>query len=155
MFRIGGFTFYPPGELRDGDLQLVLRETAAPSGGWVPAYRFDMVRLPEGVKAGRIELRVGFTPDIVTYTGNIGYRVEPAFRGHRYAARACRLLIDLARKHGLPELWITCDPDNLASRRSIELTGAEYVSTVPVPEDHSFYKSGSRAKDRFRLRTGA
>ena len=36
-----------------------------------------------------------------------------------------RLLLPLARRHGLQTVWITCNPDNWASRRTCELAGAE------------------------------
>jgi len=49
----------------------------------------------------------------------LGYSVEPAHRGHHYAARAGRLLLLLARSHGMETLWITCNPDNWASRRPV------------------------------------
>lgn len=146
------FVFLNPGDLRDGDLRLVLKETAPPDAGRAAAYRFSMRRLPDGAKLGRIELRLGMSEDLIFYTGHIGYCVEPGFRGHRYAARSCRLLLELARRHEMPEIWITCDPDNLASYRTCELAGGEFVSTVPVPESHPFYQAGSTAKCRFRFR---
>lgn len=145
------FAFLKPGELIDGDLQLKLKETVHPMLGRAPAYRFDMRRLPDGSRIGRIELRIGMTNDLVMYTGHIGYRVDPAFRGQRYAARGCLLLAGFARQHGHREIWITCDPDNAASFRTCELTGAEFLGVVPVPKHHLFYKAGSKEKCRFRL----
>jgi tagatose 1,6-diphosphate aldolase len=145
------FRFLDPGELREGDLRLVLKETVLPMASRPAAYRFEMRRLPDGARMGRIELRIGQTQDLILYTGHIGYRVDPQYRGHRYAARSCVLLADLARRHGHAEIWITCDPENLSSRRTCELTGAIFEGIVPLPEHHFFYKAGSRSKCRFRL----
>ncbi len=100
-------------------------------------------------RAGRLELRLSNTDDILLYTGHIGYNVDEAHRGSHLAARSCRLVLDLAWRHGFSELWITCDPDNMPSRRTCELAGASFVSTVAVPEDHAFYKAGSHAKCRY------
>ncbi len=145
------FTFLNPGELRDGELRLVLREVIPPMANRPPGYRFEMRRYPDGEKLGRTELRIGSTPDLLCYTGQIGYCVEPDHRGHRYAARSCQLLRSLAKLHRMTEAWITCDPDNAASRRSCELAGAEFVAIVTVPVDHPIYRAGGREKCRYRL----
>jgi predicted acetyltransferase len=70
----------------------------------------------------------------------------------RYAARATRLLMpSLARKYGLNPLWLTCDPDNLASRRSCERACAKLVEIVDVPEGCIIHRSGHPGKCRYRL----
>jgi len=99
----------------------------------------------------RIELRIGNTERILTYFGHIGYRVYPRYSGHRYAARATRLLLPLARKDDLKTLWITADPDNVASRRTCELFGAEMVEVVEAPVASEPYRRGYRQKCRYRL----
>jgi predicted acetyltransferase len=45
---------------------------------------------------------------------------------------------------------ITCDPDNLASRRTIERLGAKFVDEVAVPPHDPHYQRGSRIKRRYR-----
>jgi tagatose 1,6-diphosphate aldolase len=78
--------------------------------------------------------------------------VYPPARGRHYAERAARLLLPLARRHGMSELWITCNPDNAASRRTCERLGGELVEIVPIPPDHAFYSRGERAKCRYLIR---
>ncbi len=146
------FQFADPGALRDDDLELVLRETTPAMSGRVPTYRFEMMRQPDEARVGTVDLRVGNTEEVLLYSGHIGYRVHQPYRGQHYAVRASRLLFPLAKRHGLVDLWITCDPDNAPSRRTCELLGGELVSTVAVPKSHAYYKSGSRAKCRFRIR---
>jgi tagatose 1,6-diphosphate aldolase len=137
--------------LVDGELELhhAERTLGDPRRNWVPAYRFEM--RVTGVKAGTISLRVGSSELIERYAGHIGYGVEPPFRGRRYAARACTLLFGLARSHGLRTLWITCNPENLASRRTCERLGAKLVEIVPVPRDHPFRARGESSKCRYLL----
>lgn len=153
--RDGGqsFKFLDPGVLQDDDLELHLVRTlhGRTYGEEVATYRF-LMRKP-GVKdeIGRIDLRIGDTERIQLYLGHIGYRVFSAYRGNRYAARACRLLLPLARAHGINELWITCNPDNLASRRTCELIGAELIEVVDVPEGTDFYRAGELQKCRYLL----
>ena len=71
-------------------------------------------------------------------------------RGRRYAARACRLLRPVARLHGVAELWIITSPDNLASRRTAELAGGEYVDTRDMPPDTDMYARGMHQARRYR-----
>jgi predicted acetyltransferase len=119
------------------------------------AYHFWMRLRPEFQPpvpmAGAISLRIGNTPDLVLYYGHIGYNVYPPARGHHYAARACELLFDLARRHDLSPLWITTDPDNAASRRTCQLLGAELVDSVDIPRGHPLYRCGQRRKCRYRI----
>ena len=146
------FEFLDPGPLIDGDLELVLAEQtpADPSRNWAPAYAFRM-RLPDVEEAGRINLRIGDREALVRYAGHIGYGVNPEYRGHHYAARAVRLLLPFARRHGLQTVWITCNPDNWASRRTCELAGAALVEIVDLPADNDMYQRGERRKCRYRL----
>jgi predicted acetyltransferase len=152
---IGGtlFKFQDPTRLIDDDLELILVEKypGDPTVGYVPAYRFKMVLVGQDKRIGSIELRVGNTEHVVMYGGHIGYGVDPEYKGHRYAARGCRLLLPLARSHGLKTLWITCNPDNIASRRTCEILGAELVEIVDLPEDTDMYQEGERQKCRYRL----
>lgn len=145
--------FVNPGRLVDGDLTLAL--TACYPGDRVlayePAYRFEMRHTTGRYALGTIELRLANTPDIVLYVGHIGYGVHEAQRGHHYAARSCRLLLPLARHHGLDPLWITCNPDNWPSRRTCEWLGAELVEIIDIPPTHEMYLEGERQKCRYRL----
>jgi tagatose 1,6-diphosphate aldolase len=137
----------------DQDLELVLvaRIPGDPAKNHVPVYKFQMRRASQDENVGAIELRVGNTKNIVMYGGHLGYRVFSKHRGRRYAARACCLLLPLARSHGLKTLWITCNPDNIASRRTCELVGAELIEIVDLPKDTDMYQRGERQKCRYRL----
>jgi len=147
------FVFVDPGLLTDDDLELALvgRYTPDPANQYAPMYRFEMRSYGSIRSMGIIDLRVGHAAYLERYAGHIGYRVEPEYRGHRYAARSCRLLFPLARLHGLNPLWITCDPDNLASRRTCELAGAKLVGIVKVPHGTELYRLGQCWKCRYRV----
>jgi predicted acetyltransferase len=138
----------------DADLHVVLVECQrSESNAWrVPAYLFRL-QTDLGQHIGRIRLRVGWNEDIIRYAGHVGYAVEPEFRGHRYAERACRLILPLARRHGLEMLWITCQPDNIASRRTLERLGAECVGIFDVPMGYPLDAGVERKKMCFRLAT--
>ena len=130
------------------------KQSPDPTTGRVPAYHFWMLADPPvgdpPVRiAGGIGFRVGRTEEIERYSGNIGYHVYPPARGHHFAERASRLLFGLARRHGMERLWITCNPDNFASRRTCERLGAKLIDVVQIPNDHPFRARGETAKCRF------
>jgi tagatose 1,6-diphosphate aldolase len=132
------------------------RQNSDPDKNLVPAYHFWMrVRpefpFPSVTIAGGINLRVGHNHNLETYLGHIGYNVYPPARGRRYAQRAVQLLLPLARRHGINPVWITCNPENIASRRTCEAAGGRFVETVPLPRDHTLYARGERQKCRYRF----
>lgn len=147
------FQFHNPGTLIDDDLELVLVEEypGDPEINFVPAYKFEMRLAGTSQMIGNIELRVGNTNHIVMYGGHLAYAVNPAHRGHRYAARSCKLLLALALSHNLETLWITCNPDNIASAKTCELAGAALVEVVDLPKDNDMYQKGERQKCRYKI----
>jgi predicted acetyltransferase len=136
--------------LADEALELQLIERTFGMPGRVPTYRFEM--RVDGQRVGTATLRAGSNDYIERYAGHIGYGVDYDHRGKRYAARACQLLFILARCHGMTTLWITCNPENVASRRTCERVGGELVDIVDVPPDIDLYREGDRQKCRYRVR---
>ena len=72
------------------------------------------------------------------------HTIDPLYRGRHYAAQACLLLFRLAKKHGMDHLFITCTPDNIASARTCELAGGQFVEVADIPEDNEMYAEGKR-----------
>lgn len=138
----------PP--LVDGELELRLVDRTLALPGRNPTYRFEMC--VDGQRVGTATLRVGNTEYLERYAGHIGYGVDFGHRGKRYAARTCQLLFHLARCHGMKLLWITCNPENVASRRTCERIGGELVDIVDVPPEVDLYREGDRQKCRYRVR---
>jgi len=147
--------YIEPGKLQDGELILQLDRylAADPEREWLPTYHFNMQRAGSLEVVGWINLRIGNPERIVLYRGHIGYGVNPDSRSRRFAARSVRLLLPLAAAHSLNPIWITCNPDNLASRRTCELAGAELVEIIEVPPEEESYRYGIRQKCRYRLFT--
>ncbi len=140
--------------LHDNELELVLlrRTPGNPLRMLIPVYEFAI--RAHGMNVGHIDLRIGNSYSIITYGGHIGYGIDQAYRGHHYALRACRLLLPLARTSGMDTLWITANPPNLPSRRTIEHLGARLVDIFKLPTDSDQYLHGEREKCRYRLELG-
>lgn len=108
-----------------GERRLVLKEMSVTEDATQGMeYVYHILDADSGEHIGRMELRLGHAPAI-EFLGNVGYSIRPAYRGHHYAADACRLLAPIAREKGMEYLTITCDTDNEASRKTIESLGAE------------------------------
>jgi predicted acetyltransferase len=132
--------------------QVTLRFTEVvhvePSGGKVPYYHFRILNA-DGIDVGHINFRVGDTEHIRVSAGHIGFGIEESSRGHGYALQACRAIAPFVRSV-YESVTITCDPDNVASRRTIERLGAQFVDEVAVPAHDPQYQRGSRTKRRYR-----
>lgn len=136
--------FFDTDDLKSEDIFLNLTKTtpAQPEKRWLPAYYFEIC-LSDGTVIGHCDLRVGHN-DKTYIGGNIGYSIEVPYRGHHYAARACRLLFQQARKHGMDYLIVTCAPNNIASARTCEIAGGRYITMEAIPKDNELYADGMR-----------
>ena len=110
--------------------------------GYVPMYRFDIVRLRDGVKVGEADLRLGYVRNLY-YGGNIGYSVIEEYRGNGYAQKAVRLMFDIARAHHMPYLIITCAEGNIASRKTLAQLNGTLLETRIAPTYSSLYQMGA------------
>lgn len=122
--------------LETEEIKLVVERLASGDSerNWAPAYYFHICDL-RGNIIGSCDLRIGYNEGLY-YGGHIGYSVHEEYRGHHYAAKACKLLFALAKKHGMNYLYITCNPDNLASRKTCEYLQGEFIGIVELPEDN-------------------
>ncbi|MBN2899884.1 MAG: GNAT family N-acetyltransferase [Clostridia bacterium] len=134
------------------DLFLDRRSLGDPQRGRSPEYKFK-IRLHGSVNdIGHINMRLGDDEKVIQYIGHIGYGIDEAFRSNKYAAKACTLLKQVARSHGMDRVIITCNPDNFASRRICEVIGAELLEIVDIPVTASAYSEEEPQKCRFLWR---
>lgn len=134
------------------EVDLVL-ETSLPSFGdhdHIPTYNYGIYLHGTKKKIGYCDLRCGMSEEIY-YAGNVGYRINEGYRGHRYAQKACRLLFTVAKQKQMRELLITCSPENIASRLTLEHLGGELIETVQVPHRHWLYARGEIWKNIYRF----
>lgn len=137
--------------LKNDEIQLVLEKTVDgdETKNWVPAYHF-FICSPDGVRMGTCDLRIGYN-DNLYYGGHIGYRVFPEYRGNHYAGKACLLLFELARKHNMEYLYITCNPDNYASAKTCEYAGGRLLEIAELPEGNDMRDEGEFEKRIYKF----
>lgn len=118
----------------------------------IETYVYDIVVPSIERTVGRVEYRVESGRDL-RYYGNIGYVIYVPYRGHNYAYKACLLLIALMRGKikGLQEIMITCNPDNIASKKTILKLGFEFIETIDIENDHELFHMGETQKELYIL----
>ncbi|MBD5160874.1 MAG: GNAT family N-acetyltransferase [Oscillibacter sp.] len=127
-------------------LRIIEKNPAGPDG--LPFYYYDI--LINGAPVGKISIRVGAAFHTY-YNGNIGYEIDASHRGHGYARTACRMVLDVARYHGMTALCLTCAESNTASCRTIEGLGAELLEICEVPREYFAWREGMKRQRIYRL----
>lgn len=92
--------------------------------GWVPATHLWYV--DRATFLGRLSIRHRLTPWLRDYGGHVGYDVRPSARGRGHATAMLRQALPWCRELGIDPTLVTCDIDNVASRRVIEHAGGRY-----------------------------
>ena len=140
----------PPEKLSSGkvSLRFVQLVPGDPSRGLVPFYHFRILTADDS-DVGHINFRVGDTEHVRLCAGHIGFEILEAFRGRGYAFQACRAIAPFVASV-YDAVTLTCDPDNHASRRTIERLGACFIDEVRVPPSDPHYQRGSRTKRRYQ-----
>lgn len=116
------------------------------ANSYVPSVFYGIYLHGKDTRVGNCDIRYGMNEELY-YAGNIGYHIDPAYRGHGYAYDACLILFQLARKADMSELIITCSPDNIASEKTLEKLGGTILETTEVPHDHWLYRRGETVKN--------
>lgn len=148
--KVGGvmmFEFKDFDYLTDDEIDLLIEEKvpANDEKGYVPAYKYKIV--PHHLKdsIGGIDIRIGNNENLY-YGGHIGYHIDELYRGKSYAAKACKIISEVAIAHVMDRLIITCNPDNIASRRTCEKVGLKLKEIVDLPDYNEMYLEGERQK---------
>ncbi|SCG43260.1 Predicted acetyltransferase [Micromonospora echinaurantiaca] len=97
-----------------------LPDTPRPAG-WAPDTTLWWVDGDEYL--GRISVRHRLTPQLREVGGHIGYDVRPTARRRGHATAMLRAALPVAHRLAIDPALVTCDVDNLASRRVIERNG--------------------------------
>ena len=106
----------------DEYLQTLREKETHPLAGMVPATRFWLVAAG-GQYVGELDLRHCLHDELRRFGGHIGYTIVPSQRRRGYGRLICQLGIVEARARGIGDILITCDDDNIGSRKIIEANG--------------------------------
>jgi predicted acetyltransferase len=100
-----------------------LESTPRPDG-YVPATTFWYVDGDEYI--GRLAIRHRLTPTLLELGGHIGYDVKRSARRQGHATAMLFESLRYAYALGIDPVLLTCDTDNVASRKVIEACGGVF-----------------------------
>ncbi|QUM77446.1 GNAT family N-acetyltransferase [Moritella sp. 24] len=99
--------------------------------GWTPITTYFCIE--NGVILGSIRVRQGSNDYINNVIGHIGYETRPSVRGQGVAEF---MLSNIQKTVMVDDVIITCDPDNLASRKVIESCGGVFLNQFYCEEEN-------------------
>ena len=89
--------------------------------GWVPQTSYWLV---DGDKfIGRVDVRHVLNEHLMNMGGHIGYSIRPSERHKGYGTLALKLALPKAHELGIEKALLTCNTDNIGSRKIIEKNG--------------------------------
>ena len=98
----------------------------------VPMSDFWLIDGDEYV--GRLSLRHELNEALLLWGGHIGYQIRPSKRRRGYGKEILRLGLIKAKEIGLGRVLVTCDEDNIGSRKIIEHNGGQLENIVEVKD---------------------
>ena len=113
----------------DEFLKVMRQAETEPLAGMVPATQYWLI-VPGIGYVGDLSLRHCLNDSLRRYGGHIGYTIRPSQRGKGYGKLLCKLGIEAGRQRGIGDILITCDDDNLASRKIIEANGGQLKDCI-------------------------
>lgn len=134
--------------MSDGKIALRISQKYQGDDELLPFYYYDI--FINNTAVGKISVRIGNNYHSY-YNGNIGYEIDKEYRGNNYAYNACKLVLQVAKAHGMNELILTCDESNIASYKTIEKLGADLIEIVKPPEDYFAYREDMEKQRIYKL----
>lgn len=89
--------------------------------GHVPESTLWLV--DNGQYLGRVNIRHQLTDFLLKEGGTIGYDIRPTQRGKGYGKRMLKLALIKAKELGIEKVLITCNVNNIPSKKVIEANG--------------------------------
>ena len=98
--------------------------------GRVPNADFWLI--DKGEFVGRLNLRYELDSDLLKFGGHIGYEVRPSRRKQGYGTQMLHLGLEIAKAAGIYKVLVTCDENNIGSKKIIEHNGGQLENAVHI-----------------------
>lgn len=100
---------------------------AIPDSKIVPTETFFLIRENDNKLIGMMNIRLTLNERFARFGGHIGYSIRPTERGKGYNKVNLYLGLLSCREHGIEEVLMDCDKDNIASAKTIQALGGNLV----------------------------
>lgn len=91
--------------------------------GYVPGTTYFYIK--DDMIVGTINIRHCLNENLINVGGHIGYSVLPSQRRKGYATAMLKEAIQICKKWDIDPILVTCDKNNIASRKTIEKCGGQ------------------------------
>jgi len=96
----------------------------------VPATLYLAIRKLDNKLVGTIQIRHKLNERLLAHGGHIGYGVRPLERRKGYAKQMLKLALEKCKELEIKKALITCDKDNIGSRKTILANGGKMENEV-------------------------
>ena len=100
--------------------------------GRVPHWYFWLIDGNDYI--GRLTIRTEVNEHLLQMGGHIGYEIRPSLRRQGYDKLILKYGLERAKAFGLERVLLTCDEDNLGSRRIIESHGGMLENIIEIEQ---------------------
>ena len=128
-----------------------LRQLGEKRPGSYPGYQdrvFWLIDRDEYLGQLSVRPELG-TPYLVTYGGHVGYSIRPGRRRRGYGQIILSLALRECIDMGLARLLVTCDSDNIGSKKIIERNGGQFESAMDM-DVRALKAEGRRRREKVR-----
>lgn len=100
----------------------------------VPTTRLWLIEGDEqqGMYVGNLTIRHELNAFLIKAVGHIGYQIRPSLRRKGYGRQILHLGLLKAHELGLSRALVTCDEDNIGSKKVIEYNGGQLENAISI-----------------------
>lgn len=106
-------------------VEQMLHNAIEPNGEWGRAFLY--LCFDGGNLIGLLSIRYELSEEYHEKYGDIGYGVRPEKRRQGYADEMLRYALKVCHEQGMSEVMLGCFTDNVASMRTIQKNGGEFL----------------------------
>lgn len=96
--------------------------------GWVPDSTYWLIDNDQFI--GRVSIRHVLNKALSKVGGNIGYDIRPSMRKMGYGFKILEYALVKAKEIGLEKVLVTCNDDNIGSKKIIEKNGGIFQDSI-------------------------